>query len=381
MALRSARSPLLLGRNRPALTGLRAVAVILVLLHHFDIRFLPQVGDQSGMFFPGAFVGVDVFFVLSGFLITTLLIERFESTGGLRLGRFWRDRVYRLLPALLAMTIPVAVGLTLIGFATLPKAMYSIVVVLIYGTNWAAVIGQDVLPPLGHTWSLAVEGQFYLIWPLLVLFFLRKGIRPRTAMIVLTIAILAVMVWRALLWQQSGVYFEVFPRTDARADTLLLGALASVAWRNGYVNAKYVRLLSVPALAALVVISFTIDLRDDAMYQWGYAVSALASAVLVLALLDADWWLGKALSLRTAVYLGNISYSLYLWHVPVLFAVGYVLADNPAIGAVAAAIGSLIAAAISWRWVEKPALSLKVRRQAGPLLKSDSNTASIGISR
>jgi peptidoglycan/LPS O-acetylase OafA/YrhL len=338
------------------------LAVVLVLLHHFDIRFLPQEEGTSGVIFPGAFVGVDVFFVLSGFLITTLLIERYESQGSLNLFSFWRDRVYRLLPALLAMVIPVSLALAIVGFATWPEAAYSTGVALLYGTNWAAVAGLDVLPPLGHTWSLAVEGQFYLIWPVIVVLFLRLRLRPGTAIGMLSAGIALVVLWRAFLWDQSGVYFEVFPRTDARADTLLMGALVSVLWRYGYVKARSLRAWSIPALASLAAISFTIDLHEPAMYFWGYTLSALASFILVFALLEQDWWLARILALKPAVYVGNISYSLYLWHVPILFVIGYVLSAYPGVGAVMAALGSFLAAGLSWRFVEKPALALRSRR-------------------
>lgn len=331
----------------------------LVLAHHLDVALFTQAEGRSGILFPGGIVGVDIFFALSGFLITTLLIQQIDDTGTVKLGAWWRDRAYRLLPALGVATIAVVVGLVVLGITPLGQALFDATIVMLYGTNWAAAFGYHVVSPLGHTWSLAIEVQFYLIWPLLLILAARRHVSQRTVLAIVACAIPAVWIWRAVVWTQVGIFDQVFPRTDLRADSLLLGALVSLAWRQGLLTPRRLRWLAVPALAILLTATFVMDLHNPSTYYVGYTLVGLSAATLVLTLLDPDWWLARLLARRPMVYLGDISYSLYLWHVPVIFVVAILLPGW--LGVVLSIVGSLLAAALSRRFVELPFLRLKSR--------------------
>lgn len=351
-----------LGSNRPALTGLRAFAVILVFLHHMDVLFLPDVSKWTGSIFRGAFVGVDLFFVLSGFLITTILCERYDESGRVDFRQFLRDRIYRLVPALLAVVTVTGLVMAVSQRATVLQSAYSIAAALTYTSNWVLAGGGFILPALAPTWSLSVEAQFYLVWPLVIAYFARRKLTPLSAGCILLAGVASIGVWRYSLWSSLGDPWAVFPRTDVRADSLLMGALASVVWRGRLVRGTHLRLLAIPALSVLIWFAVSVDLRDDALYSWGYVVAAAASAILVLALLETDWWLGRIFSLKSVVYLGDMSYSLYLWHMPVMFLFVLLMPGSPVVQIGLSSILAFTLAALSRTYIERPALRLKVRR-------------------
>jgi len=351
----------------PALDGLRGVAVIAVLLHHGQVSWAR-----------GGFLGVDVFFVLSGYLITTLLVREHAATGRIDLRAFWSRRARRLLPALLAVLTAVAgYAAWLAPSASLGRLRGDALATLGYVANWRFIavgdsyFDQFTAPsPLRHMWSLAIEEQWYAVWPLVLvglLVKLRVTAAGAFALTVLTAtgsALLAVELWAAD--DPARVYFG----TDTRAQALLVGSAlafalaarpdAAATLRTG----RLVRAVGVLGLLLLAVLLIRADGGSAWLYQGGLAVTAVASAGVVLGALAAGGPVRRLLALPPLRLIGVISYGGYLWHWPI-----YVVLTPDRLGvgggtllAVRLAV-TLCVAVISYRLLERPvrAGTLRVR--------------------
>ena len=316
-ALRSERTTL---NYRPELDGIRAIAILLVLAQHIN---LPS-STLAGM------VGVNLFFVLSGYLITSLLLREQDATGRINLRSFYERRVRRLIPALVAVLIATGVLMAILGrFGEyIPQAVVS----FFYVSDVAKAIGYD-LGYVGHTWSLALEEQFYLLWPALLIFLPRRFLAP--------VAIAGIVGAVALQFLLVPGDIMAHFRPDVRADAVLWGCLIALA----PAALKVPRWATVAALIGVVVLSFT-------PFPWPHAiaVSSVLSAVVVAGAAT----LAPALSLRPLVRIGQISYGMYLWHaIPVGLLNDQTLAGN--VFAMAAVVVITIAVSLaSERWIEKP---------------------------
>jgi peptidoglycan/LPS O-acetylase OafA/YrhL len=311
-------------RYMPALDGLRAAAVTAVLLYHADVTWAR-----------GGYLGVDAFFVLSGFLITSLLLAEWQTTSAIDLPQFWRRRARRLLPALFLVLGAVA----LFAAAWAPADMLhrlrgDAFATIGYVANWRFIAsGQSYFAqfaspsPLQHVWSLAIEEQFYLVWPLVFLVLLRITRGSRPALLGITAALAT---GSALL---MGVLFtpgtdpaRVYYGTDTRAQSLLIGAaLALVLERRAVGTTRTGRhLLHAAAIGAggLLLLAWSRTPGDaDWLYRGGLAVTAVLVAVVISSVTtDTPGPLGRLLSVRPVRWIGAISYGLYLWHWPVYVA-------------------------------------------------------------
>ena len=356
---------------RPALDGLRAVAIGLVVLHHTGAFLVPRRADGL---FPGGFLGVDVFFVLSGFLITTLLLERREREPR-PIVRFYERRALRLLPAVIVLLLVVAV-VSIATDADPGRLPATFLVVLTYTTNWAELGGVDISRYVTHLWSLAIEEQFYIVWPLLLYGALRVA-RTRTQLAAAAFGLALVFaVWRGILWESGEGWLRIYIRTDARADALLIGAtLALLPWRNGRGQTPSVacnrRGLTPPvarslagggALLAVIAIAELSQPSAAWLYLGGLTVVAILVAIAIAAVLPGDSPLTRVLAWTPLVLLGRVSYGLYLWHFPVFLYVSEHMARSS--GAARIVVGwtvALGATIASYRLVEQPALALKTR--------------------
>ena len=304
----------------PQLDGFRALAVTCVFMYH---------GGVAGA--TGGFLGVDAFFVLSGYLITRLLVSEWEASGSIALVAFWLRRARRLLPALLLMLFAVAIYTDL--FAS-PQILHQIrtggLATLGYVANWNAILstqgyfGQATLPsPLLHTWSLAIEEQFYWVWPLVLIVLLRwrKSIRPVLA--VALIGAVASAVEMALLFDPGFDTSRLYYGTDTRAQTILVGAaLALLLEMRARAPAPWVvRALGV--LGGLAAVGFAwmvvaVNSNTEWMYRGGFLLFACLAALLIWSVVESpDSPIARILSLAPLRYIGMISYGLYLWHWPV----------------------------------------------------------------
>jgi peptidoglycan/LPS O-acetylase OafA/YrhL len=335
-------APWRLGR-RPALDGLRGAAVLLVMLSHvFDSRFLG-----------GGAVGVTVFFVLSGFLITSLLLEEHGATGRLRLGRFYWRRALRLFPAMWLMVCLVALFEARLGLATGRRVL----AILLYVGNWVGS-GSAPFDLLSHTWSLAVEEQFYLVWPLVLAVLLRRCSRRVVVAVCLGGAAVST-VTSVALWVGGASAHRVYCGSDTRAGALLAGcALAT------FLHGRRTTRSNRPVLAAVLLAGAgAVGLvPGEPAHSLLAPTVALVLAAPVLWLLVGSggagvfgtWWMR---------YLGRRSYGLYLWHVPLVYGVT-IFSDDPVARFVAVAVTFVVAEA-SWRYLEQPLLRLRERPVTG----------------
>ncbi len=356
--------------HRPALDGLRAVAIALVLWHHSLAMLLP------GRFVHvlGGYLGVDVFFVLSGFLITTILFERREEDGLGSLGGFYRRRAVRLLPALVAfLAVDLLVGLA--AHRDMARELRTVGAALTYTSNWAPTLGWDLAQNKLHLWSLAVEEQFYLVWPLLLLSVIAR-LRFRTAAWCIALAVVGVAVWRVWLTLHYGAgYPIVYQRFDARFDSLLVGAGTALVWRRGWRPSPRgaTAAIAVGGLVLALAVGHPAPVPDAAFYG-GFTVVALAVAAIIIGVLHSDGVATRVLSWSPLVALGQLSYSLYLWHVLAFGLVAALIPDGVLVRFVVAHAVALAVAVVSYVGIERPLLAPHLPRGAtaerarGPLV-------------
>jgi peptidoglycan/LPS O-acetylase OafA/YrhL len=344
---------------QPALDGVRAVAILLVLFFH--------AFKWPG----GGFLGVHVFFVLSGFLITTLLLQEWEARGSISLRRFYRRRALRLVPALVVVLVTYA-GLqtaraVLLGHPIeLSTALKGVTYCALYLSNIAQAAGVVLPPSINHLWSLATEEQFYVLWPLALLAVLRFGGRRPAILALLLGLIAAIAIHRAALGMAGADERRMYYAPDTTFDVILVGCLFGVA----YVLAPPPRSFRARAAlrwgalagAAVILVAVLVTAIDSRVFNTSFLLPfSLAVGLVVYALaIHEQPALERALSIRPAVYLGRISYSLYLWH-PMVLLFAADLAGLPMLAGTALA---LVAAAASYRFVEQPFLRRKGREQA-----------------
>jgi peptidoglycan/LPS O-acetylase OafA/YrhL len=343
---------------RPALDGIRGMAVLAVMLYHFGA---PSV--------QGGFLGVDAFFVLSGFLITSLLLEEWSGGGSIDFARFYMKRALRLLPALFAMLLAVAVVALTVAPADLRAAIWrGVLWTLLYAANWQKFFSTASVGMLGHTWSLSIEEQFYVLWPPLLFVLLRRGVGLRPLLAIAAAGAAASAGLRALLMLGGLNTTEaLYNGLHTRLDSLLIGCAAALLLATGYAPwpqwPRWARLGAGLALPLGLCVPFAVARLDAArMYYFGLALFACAVAGLILGLAT-DQIASPILEWRPLVWIGARSYGLYLWHIPVHDTLSLFGVRNwPLLPAAALYMSvSLLLAAASFHCIEAPALSLKRR--------------------
>jgi peptidoglycan/LPS O-acetylase OafA/YrhL len=336
---------------RPFLDGLRAVAVLGVLVYHLNRNWLP-----------GGFLGVDIFFVLSGYLITMLLLTEQRDTGRIHLPAFWARRIRRLLPALLVVLV-VMVVLIDIGGDPLAQgqARGDLLSTLFYFANWHFITsGQSyftqfvAVSPDRHTWSLAIEEQFYLFWPIVVALVLARFRRRTLAAVAATVAVASAL-WMVVIFDPldpSRAYYG----TDSRIFEILIGALLAIALagsQKARIAAWGRRLAPVALLAIVAAYLWLAD--DNTIYYHGGAVLIAVAAATLLAGLEAGSPIDRLLSVRPMVLVGLASYGMYLWHFPIIIFTNQWVGPTttPTVALLAVAL-TFAATAISYVVVESP---------------------------
>lgn len=361
-------------RHNPALDGLRALAVLTVFFHHMDLM-------------PGGYLGVDLFLVLSGFLITGLLLAERDREGAISLRAFWARRAFRLLPA---FYIFVAVGIPLVLLLKSADDQWQFlrngVAAIFYVANIQRALNPvDSGAWFGHVWTLSLEEQFYLLWPVALILILRRERLRRQLPEILIGAILLIMLWREILIANGASNLRIYYSPDTRFDSLLVGCLLAV-WRHEggrgeaasrqagaeptglAVILRRAATVGPVALLGLVVLFATgpdLPGRPTWMAHGGYLLAATLAGLAVLAADQHEpGWFHRALSIRPAAWVGRISYSLYLWHFPVTGVANDSLVPRygrlPSTGA--ALVVSLGLASASYYLVERP---VQRRRAAG----------------
>ncbi|MBI4670458.1 MAG: acetyltransferase [Chloroflexi bacterium] len=353
----------------PGLDGLRALAVLAVLLYHADVLWLP-----------GGFLGVEVFFVVSGYLITSLLLAEYRTHNRINLKNFWQRRARRLLPALFAVLIAVLVYMALWLPDEVAGIRADVLAAFTYVTNWYLIaaeksyfetIGRPSL--LRHLWSLAVEEQFYLLWPLIFTFVLAR-LKTRGALLLLMLGAFGSALGMGLLYQPDADPSRVYYGTDTRAAGLLIGAALAFVWfpkaddsprnwRHWLLDA-----IGLLAMGGLVAAGLFLDEFSPFMYQGGMLLVSTATAFVIAAVVHPKSpLLAPLLSIGILQWIGLRSYGLYLWHWP-LFMVTRPQLDTPLEGAPLLVFRfalTFLIAEISYRVVETPIRRFGLRNGGG----------------
>jgi peptidoglycan/LPS O-acetylase OafA/YrhL len=356
-----------LGRSQrymPGLDGLRAVAVLAVIAYHLGFSWAP-----------GGLLGVGVFFTLSGYLITDLLLAQ-RSSGRMRLADFWLARARRLLPALFLMLAVVVVWVVAIGPGQTAEFRNAVIAAAIYVANWQLIF-QHVSyfasfgppSPLNHLWSLGVEEQFYIVWPLLLLLGLRfirerspaSGRRPRLAAVTLLLAA-GSAAEMALLYRPTLDPSRIYFGTDTRAFELLAGAALAMVWPSRALRQKILPgarrtldAIGAVGLLAILALIWRTSQYSAFLYRGGFVLLSVATVLVLAALAHPACRLGRVLSFGPLRWTGVRSYGIYLWHVPIVVPTTPAADHGISLGRDALQVAAtFIVAALSWRFVEQP---------------------------
>ena len=339
-----------------ALDGIRGIAVLLVFLFHLNV-------SGAG----GGFLGVDIFFVLSGFLVTSLLLAEVHGSGRIGVSAFWARRIRRLLPALILLLLVVAAvthfTATAIGRSSVRGDLLATTT---YVANWHLIASSSyfanagTVSPLQHTWSLAIEEQFYLVWPLALAVVVILGRRLRLAIGMLAGAgAIASALALAFLWSQAGAD-RAYMGTDARILEPLIGALGAVVVASPRGRALVRRLgpllLPVGVVGSIAAVA-TIRPQAPSYYLGGaLAVSILTVMVVAPLWIGCGRRLGSLFALKPLAWLGVISYGVYLWHWPLMvwFGIPSAQGSGRLLRGAAVAVLTIVVAGLSYHLVERP---------------------------
>ncbi|NLN87155.1 MAG: acyltransferase, partial [Syntrophomonadaceae bacterium] len=305
----------------PGLDGLRAVAVLAVLAYHLN---LPGA--------PGGLLGVCIFFVLSGYLITDILVAKGDHSSSINLKEFWSGRSRRLLPALLTMLGGVLLWIYLYDPSRLASLWNEALAAVFYSSNWWLIFHEVSYfdsfgppSPLGHLWSLAIEGQFYLLWSLLLGLGLRYLHRPSRLIGMITALLIASAAAMAVIYQPGLDPNRVYYGTDTRAFALLIGAVLALLWPSRKLSAdlslrQRIKLDAIGGAALLAVLAMIClsNQYQSFLYYGGLFLFSIIAAVLIAVLAHPAGYLGRLLGIWPLRWLGVWSYGIYLWHYPVI---------------------------------------------------------------
>ncbi|HWG62560.1 MAG TPA: acyltransferase family protein [Streptosporangiaceae bacterium] len=348
-------------RYMPGLDGLRALAVLAVIAYH----------EQFG-WAPGGLLGVGVFFTLSGYLITDLLLGQWVSYGRLKLGDFWLRRARRLLPALFVMLAVVTAWVTIADRARLAGLRSAVAAAAAYSSNWYLIAAHSSYfarfappAPLDHLWSLAVEEQFYLVWPWLILlavFCLRSRRLSRIRWLVLpTLAMAAASAFAMLKLYHPGLDpTRVYEGTDTRACGLLIGAALAMVWpsRRPGKPAIWTRVAldgaGTAGLAVIGLMIWRVGQYSSFTYRGGLVVLSVATAMVLAAAACQGSVVGRALGWGPLRWIGVRSYGIYLWHYPIIVLTTPANSTENLTRAALQVAASIGLAALSWKFVEEP---------------------------
>jgi len=343
---------------RPELDGLRGISILLVYLHHIYYPLMPR-----------GFFGVDIFFVLSGFLITSLLLQEWSREGSISLKDFYIRRVLRLMPALFLLIIIIG-GFALIFNKRVTETYQGIWLSLSYASNWLYAFGYfSPHNPLGITWSLAIEEQFYLIWPLLLTLVLRFKLGRRWILYILILLIAFISLHRKILEEQGASIFRLYYASDTHADMLLIGCLVGllISWNLLPHDRRFKILMKSLAAVAVIFLGYLVGTTSWTYFTLcrcgGYTLVAISIAlILTVVITSPPKFALSVLRFAPLVWIGRISYGLYLWHWPVRWFI-YPKNGLPTSAGqlLTVVVLSLSLTTLSYYFVEKPFLRWKKR--------------------
>lgn len=348
-------------RYSASLDGIRGIAVITVVLAHFGVPFIHRGG-----------LGVDIFFTLSGFLITSVLLNEYSRTGDISFRNFYMRRLLRLLPALLFLLL-VYSALVLFFGRNPARHFTDMALVLFYVANWASAAGLNRPGELGHLWSLSVEEQFYFLWPLALHILLKKWGHIGLLCVGLVLTIASML--ETFLMAQSFPWYRLYYGSDTRAFTLLLGCCFAVLvhfWRDRITLPRpleaVVPLVTSVGIALLMLHSDSLINEDGYFRGKTFLIPLLTCGLLYQVVMPGFSFTKRVLSTSVLVYFGKRSYGLYIWHYWIMNIWLMDISKQSSIGTrVMWALSSILLCELSYRYVELPFLSLKGRFAYGKI--------------
>ncbi|HEV2790810.1 MAG TPA: acyltransferase family protein [Solirubrobacterales bacterium] len=353
-------------RYMPGLDGLRAIAVLAVILFHLGFDWAP-----------GGMLGVGVFFTLSGYLITDILLAQLNARGRIDLGAFWLARARRLLPALFVMLAIVVAWVTVFGPAQPDQFRKGVISAILYVNNWQQIFADvsyfarfEAEGPLDHLWSLSVEEQFYIAWPFLLLIGVKlvhesplpSGVRPRLALLTIAGAI-ASSILMAVLYSPSFDPSRLYFGTDTRAGGLLFGAALAMVWPSRKLSRRIApqarNMLDAVGVVGLLIVALMIWRAGELspfLYRGGFVLLSLATVMVLMPLTHPACRLGTWLGVRPLRWVGVRSYGIYLWQTPVIVLTTPqgVQHDDNLLRSLLQVAAIFAISALSWRFVEEP---------------------------
>lgn len=353
-----------MGKKRRYITGLdgiRAIAVIMVLAYHLKLAL-----------FKSGFLGVTVFFVLSGYLITGILISEVEEEGTIDLKNFWLRRIRRLVPAVMSMAVVIIFVSAVVNRIIFTKGCKDFLASVLGFNNWWQIFNKvsyfeaaGVPSPFTHCWSLAIETQFYLIYPLFLLGIYKlaksrgEGRAKRGLLfagVTLLLALISVILMIALFNPQQDAS-RVYYGTDTRAFSLLFGALLAILWEYQMVprrlSASVNMVLGSVSFAVLLVMTIAINGSSNFWYRGGQFFGTILTVLMVYAVSGRKTWLSRFLSNPVLKWIGDRSYSIYLWHYPIILLISKGIKASWWITLIEIVL-SVVLAELSYRFIETP---------------------------
>ena len=353
-----------MGKKRRYITeldGIRAIAVIMVLAYHLKLAL-----------FKSGFLGVTVFFVLSGYLITGILISEVEEEGTIDLKNFWLRRIRRLVPAVMSMAVVIIFVSTVVNRVIFTKGCKDFLASVLGFNNWWQIFNKvsyfeaaGVPSPFTHCWSLAIETQFYLIYPLILLGIYKlaksrgEGRAKRGLLfagVTLLLALISVILMIVLFDPQQDAS-RVYYGTDTRAFSLLFGALLAILWEYRMVprrlSASVNMVLGSVSFAVLLVMTIAINGSSNFWYRGGQFVGTILTVLVIYTVLGRKTWLSRFLSNPVLKWIGDRSYSIYLWHYPIILLISKGIKASWWITLIEIVL-SVVLAELSYRFIETP---------------------------
>ncbi|AHM64150.1 hypothetical protein PPSQR21_004860 [Paenibacillus polymyxa SQR-21] len=346
-------------RYMTGLDGLRAISVLAVIAYHLHLRWAE-----------GGLLGVEIFFVLSGYLITDQILYEWRTRNGFSIVRFWIRRMRRLLPAMLFMLTAVALWLLITDFSRLQALEGHFVSSLFYVNNWYLIFHHvsyfesfGPASPIGHLWSLSIEEQFYVIWPLVLLIGLCLAPRRGRLMLYILGCAFVSAIAMAVIYEPGTDPSRVYYGTDTRASAILIGAALAVVWPSwrlsNNVSSSSRTMLDMTGVLGIVMLFILIaqtNEYDDSLYRGGFLYLSLITAVVIAVLVHPANRLERLLGCRPLSWIGKRSYSLYIWHYPIIILSSPVVnTDDASYMRMALQVtASFIMAGLSYRYIEEP---------------------------
>ena len=364
----------------PSIDSLRALAVLAVIIYHVDVNYLP-----------GGFLGVDLFFVLSGYLISSLIIKEFKKTGTVNLYNFYIRRARRLLPAVYFMITIGLVVMVLFNEVLLRKSHLDAIFGYIYSSNWWYIFHKldyfdsfGAQSPFKHLWSLAIEEQFYMIFPLL--FLLVNGKKKskdgtyklnKNFLYVVLGLILVSLIAHILLFDINNIS-RIYFGTDTRAFSLLVGVVGAILYPMERLHSKVTpqqnmiySVVSLASIATLITVMVYTSEYNTWLYRGGFLLVAILGLIVIISSGKQHTLMSKLLSFKPVVFIGKISYSLYLWHFPILVLTTPVseIGNPNIIFVILRVILTFVLATASYMFVETPIRKLGFKNYINVIFK------------